>query len=126
VVVLDTDHGTWSVDSPETDIERRLTRFKTEHFGHNGYAGRQLYRLFRMAGLQDITCEMISGHFTDYALCRFMFLLDQVEPAALQAGVLTPDEMERWRAGLEQAAARGTFFCSESMVLASGRKPETS
>ena len=24
IVVLDTDHGTWSVDTPEKDIERRL------------------------------------------------------------------------------------------------------
>jgi ubiquinone/menaquinone biosynthesis C-methylase UbiE len=40
VVVLDTDHGTWSVDTPEKDIERRITRFKADRFGHNGYAGR--------------------------------------------------------------------------------------
>ncbi len=122
VVVLDTDHGTWSVDTPEKDIERRLTRFKADHFGYNGYAGRQLYRLFHEAGLQDVTCEMISGHFTDYRLARFMFLLDEVEPAAVEAGVITAEELRRWRSSLDEAASRGTFFCSESMVLAAGRK----
>jgi ubiquinone/menaquinone biosynthesis C-methylase UbiE len=122
VVVLDTDHGTWSVDTSERDIERRITRFKTEYFGHNGYAGRQLYRLFRQADLEDVTCEMISGYFTDYALVRLLFMLDEVEPAAVKAGVISPDELGRWRASLSSAAASGSFFCSESMVLAAGRK----
>ena len=69
------------MDTPYKDIERRITRFKAEHYGHNGYAGRQLYRLFRQAGFKDITCEIISGYFTDYELVRFMFILDEVEPA---------------------------------------------
>jgi ubiquinone/menaquinone biosynthesis C-methylase UbiE len=122
VVVLDTDHGTWSVDTPYKDIERRITRFKADHFGHNGYAGRQLYRLFRNAGLKEVTCEIVSGYFTDYGLVRFMFLLDEVEPAAVKAGVINENELALWRASLESAAREGNFFCSESMILAVGRK----
>jgi len=45
-----------------------------------------------------------------------------VEPAAVKAGVITEEELVRWRASLEAAAANGTFFCSESMVLAVGTK----
>lgn len=122
VVVLDTDHGTWSVDTSYKDIERRITRFKAERFGHNGYAGRQLYRLFRQAGLKDVTCEIVSGYFTDYKLVRFMFMLDEVEPAALKAGVVSAEELALWRASLEAAARGGCFFCSESMVLVVGTK----
>ncbi len=122
VVVLDTDHGTWSVDTPERDIERRLTRFKADYFGYNGYAGRQLYRLFLQAGLQGVTCEIIGGYFTDYRLARLMFILDEVEPAAVKAGVITEEELQRWRSSLESASASGTFFCSESMILAAGFK----
>ena len=122
VVVLDTDHGTWSVDTPEKDIERRLSRFKADHFGNNGYAGRQLYRLFNQAGLKDVTCEIISGYFTNYELVRFMFMLDEVEPAAVKAGIITEDELMRWHSSLETAAQGGYFFCSESMIRAAGRK----
>ena len=124
LVILDADHGTWSVDSPEKDIERRISRFKADHFGHNGYAGRQLYRLFVQAGLKDVTCEIISGYFTDYDLVRFMFMLDEVEPAAVKAGVISEGELIRWRDSLEAAARGGYFFCSESMVLVTGRKQE--
>jgi len=123
LVVMDTDHGTWSVDTPERDIERRITRFKADHFGHNGYAGRQLFGLLRKAGLQEVTCEVISGYFTNYELVRFMFMLDEVEPAAVKAGVINEEELIRWRTSLEAAAAAGTFFCSESMLLVVGRKP---
>jgi ubiquinone/menaquinone biosynthesis C-methylase UbiE len=122
IVVLDTDHGTWSVDTAEKDIERRISRFKADHFGHNGYAGRQLYRLFQQAGLKDVTCEIISGYFTNYELVRFMFMLDEVEPAAVKAGVISGEELIRWRTSLEEAAQGGYFFCSESMVLVVGRK----
>jgi ubiquinone/menaquinone biosynthesis C-methylase UbiE len=122
VVVLDTDHGTWSVDTPEKDIERRITRFKADYFGTNGYAGRQLYRLFRQAGLREVTCEIISGYFTNYELVRFMFMLDEVEPAAVKAGAISEGELARWRASLESAARDGVFFCSESMVLTVGKK----
>ena len=122
MVVLDADHGTWSVDTPYRDIERRITRFKAEYYGHNGYAGRQLYRLFRQAGLKDITCEIISGYFTDYELVRFMFMLDEVESAVVRAGVVSEDELALWRESLETAARGGYFFCSESMVLVVGEK----
>jgi ubiquinone/menaquinone biosynthesis C-methylase UbiE len=122
VVVLDTDHGTWSVDTPEKDIERRISRFKADHFGYNGYAGRQLYRLFKQAGLMDVTSEIISGYFTNYELVRFMFMLDEVEPAAVKAGVISEEELIRWRTSLETASGGGYFFCSESMILAVGRK----
>jgi len=122
VIVLDADHGTWSVDTPHKDIERRITRFKAEHYGHNGYAGRQLYRLFRQAGLKDITCEIISGYFTDYELVRFMFMLDEVEPSVVKAGVVSEEELALWRDSLETAARGGHFFCSESMVLVVGQK----
>jgi ubiquinone/menaquinone biosynthesis C-methylase UbiE len=122
IVVLDADHGTWSVDTPYKDIERRISRFKAEHYGHNGYAGRQLYRLFRQAGLKDITCEIISGYFTDYELVRFMFMLDEIEPAVVKAGVVSKDELALWRESLETAARGGYFFCSENMVLIVGEK----
>jgi ubiquinone/menaquinone biosynthesis C-methylase UbiE len=47
VVVLDTDWGSLSTNSDETDIERRLARFMAESFLQNGYSGRKLYRLFK-------------------------------------------------------------------------------
>ena len=68
VVVVDTDWGTFSTDTPETDIERRLARVKSESTTNNGYAGRQLRRLFIQQGLTDISVELFPLCVTDYAL----------------------------------------------------------
>ena len=122
VVVLDTDHGTKSFDTPEVDIERRLARVAAERCLINGYAGRQLYRLFKRQGLVDINLETLSIAFLNYALARQANFLDKVEHEALAAGIITDDELKRWRESLEKADAEGVFFASGIGVLIAGRK----
>jgi hypothetical protein len=123
VVVLETDLGTASIDASEVDIERRLIRCLAEQQLNNGYAGRQLYRLFKRQHLLDIPVELFPQYLTAYPLARQIFLLDQVEPVALATGLITQDELHRWQTSLEQADRDGLFFASFSMVLVAGRKP---
>jgi hypothetical protein len=47
VVVWDADWGTLSINTPEVELERRLVRVHAERELNNGYAGRQLYELFK-------------------------------------------------------------------------------
>ncbi len=122
VVVLDTDHGTWSTDTAESGVERKLADFRAQRMFHNGFAGRQLRRLFVQHGLAEISIEIVAGYFDNYAFWRLMSVMDRVEAEALATGVVTADELARWRAGLEQADAAGVFFGSESLTLAAGRK----
>ena len=68
IVVADTDWGTLSIDSAEVEIERRLIRVLAEQSLQNGYAGRQLLRLFQQQQLRDISIEMIPVHITDYTM----------------------------------------------------------
>lgn len=122
LVVLDTDWGTTSIDTSEVDIERRLARVLAERVLHNGYSGRQLYRLFKQQGLADISIEMFPTPVTSYALLRQVMILDRVEKEALAAGIVTHDELDRWRSSLEQAEASGVCFGSGMLVMAVGRK----
>lgn len=122
LVVLDPDWGTTSIDTAEVDIERRLSRVLAERVLHNGYSGRQLYRLFKQQGLADISIEMFPTHVTSYALLRQVMILDRVEQEALASGIVTNDELERWRSSLEQAEASGVCFGSGTLVMAAGRK----
>jgi SAM-dependent methyltransferase len=123
IVVFDTDWGTLSIDSPNTDVERRLQRFKAASSQRNGFAGRTLYRLFKQAGLLDVVIESPSLALTDYATARIMLLLDESAEAALAAGIITSAEFNTWRAGLEQAHRDGVFYASIGGVVASGQKP---
>ncbi len=122
IVVMDTDWGTLSIDTTEVDIERRLLRFNAESYLHNGYSGRQLYRLFRHQKLTDISVDMFPNYTFSYAVARQSGILDQVEREALEAGIVTGHELHRWRACLEEADAKGVFFASFSIMMLTGRK----
>jgi hypothetical protein len=85
----------------------------------HGWIGRRLPRLFRMAGLTEISCESHVVHF-DYAFTRRLF---EGRMAKAQAeGVFSAEELANWWAHLEQAeAARQLHFGLFGFVVG-GRK----
>ena len=121
IVVVDTDHSSLSIDNSVIDIEWRLRRFRTDKF-KGGYAGRQLYRLFKRQNISDITVELFPFFSTDYRSTRYFALLDEGERSAVTAGVITEEELQHWHANLEQADKDGTFFASFTMTIVAGRK----
>jgi ubiquinone/menaquinone biosynthesis C-methylase UbiE len=123
VVLLDTDWGSGSFDSTETDIERRLACVHAELAANNGYAGRQLYRLLKQQGLVDVNIEVFSNWSTNYAFARQVTVQPDVERVALAAGIVTEEELRRLHAQYEQADAAGLFFGCANQMLVVGRKP---
>ncbi len=121
-MVLDTDWGSTSTDTSEIDLERRLTRFYTEHMFNNGYAGRQLYRLFKTHGLQEVAYEVFPIVITSYSIQRQVVGMNQLEYEARAQGVVTEDELIRILENYEQADADGVFFCYGIQILMAGRK----
>nr|QNO55782.1 2-methoxy-6-polyprenyl-1,4-benzoquinol methylase, mitochondrial [Methanosarcinales archaeon ANME-1 ERB7] len=121
IVVADTDHSTMTIDTPDIDIEWRLRRFRTDRF-KNGYAGRQLYRLFRQQNLANIIVEIFPIFVTDYALGRYFALMGQVEQEAIATGIVSKEELQRWHANLEKADKEGMHFSAIIMVVVAGRK----
>jgi ubiquinone/menaquinone biosynthesis C-methylase UbiE len=123
VVVMDSDWGTCSIDSPEIEIERRLVRFHADHTLNNAYSGRQLWHMFMDQRLKDMSVQMVGIPFTDYGFTRKLMLLDKAESDALATGILTTQDIEQLHAYWEKVNSTGGFFASASMVLVSGRKP---
>jgi ubiquinone/menaquinone biosynthesis C-methylase UbiE len=122
IVVAETDWGTLSIDTLETDIERRLTRVLAERIPQNGYAGRQLYRLFTQEHLKDITFEIFPLPSTDYAFFRKAMVMDRVEKEAIEAGIISEDELRKWHLDLERAHNEGTLFACANIVVVAGCK----
>lgn len=126
VVAGEPDWASFAVDVPDPtliDVERRLIRYRADHLQRHGYIGRQLHRLFRQRGLEGLEIRIITIPITDLSLARRILLLDDTEDKAIAEGVLTPEELQRWRAALEQSSAEGTFFANCVGGLAAGRKP---
>jgi ubiquinone/menaquinone biosynthesis C-methylase UbiE len=121
LVASDTDHSSLSIDNSVIDIEWKLRRFRTDKF-KGGYAGRQLYRLFKRQNLSDITVELFPFFSTDYRSTRYFALLDEGERAAIDTGVITEEELQSWHENLEQADEDGTFFASFTMTVIAGYK----
>jgi len=123
IVIADADWGTLSIDTAEVDLERRLVRCEADAH-HNGYAGRQLYRLLRRQQLTDILIELVPLYFTDYRLAEQVIGPAALAQEALRRGVITTEEAHRWTTSLAQADAEGVFFASMHGVLIAGCKPE--
>ena len=122
VVVLDTDWGSSCIDTSEIDIERRLTRFNADHMFHNGYSGRQLYRLFKKEGFVNISFDVFPVVVTNYHFTRQIWAIDRLEREALARKILTEVELKKFQIELEQADADGNFLAYVCMTLVAGQK----
>ncbi len=122
VITLDTDWGSLSVDSDNIDIERLFSRIFAEHILNNGYAGRQLYRLYKQQGFYNVSVELFPTYFTSYPMGRMLTLHDRSVQYALETNQVTPEELDSWHNALERADEAGTFFGSVSLILVAGQK----
>jgi SAM-dependent methyltransferase len=123
IVVADPDWGSLSIDCTEIDVGRRLATFRAERALNNGYSGRRLYRLFREQRLSEITVEIFPIQVTDLKLLRYMVRQDEVEKKALAEGIVSQQDLHRWRIDLEQANSKKSFFTSINMIMVAGRRP---
>ncbi len=57
IVALDWDFETVTVDHPDRELTRRLLHWRNDHHGGNNWSGRQLWRLFQSAGLQNLSVQ---------------------------------------------------------------------
>lgn len=121
VVVMDTDWGTRSVDTPEVELERRIARVLPGTLA-NGYSGRRLHGLMREAGVQELEIDLVPLCVTDYELWRLLSRMEMAFEVALRDGVMTEDEARRLDASFREKDAAGTFFASTTVVMVSGTR----
>lgn len=122
VVLMDTDWGTRSVDTPETELERRMADVLSGLCLANGHSGRRLYGMAKRAGLVEVTPEVLPLCVTDYELWRLLSRMDMAGEVAVNAGVMTADEVRRLDESWRALGEAGTFFALTTLVLVSGRR----
>jgi ubiquinone/menaquinone biosynthesis C-methylase UbiE len=118
LAVLEFDHATTFLDSPDRETTRVICDTATEAFVQ-GWMGRQLPRLFHQAGLQDVNVEprTVTGTFDDARL-----ILGRHVDWLQDTGVLSPDAVERWWSELADAERAGQFTMGTTTFLVTGRR----
>jgi SAM-dependent methyltransferase len=118
LAVLEFDHATTFLHSPDPETTRVICDTSTEAFVQ-GRMGRQLPRLFRQAGLHDISVEPMTGmggfDVGQLILRRHVNWLKHT-------GVLAADVVEHWWSELDQANQAGGFTMGTTTFLVAGTK----
>jgi SAM-dependent methyltransferase len=125
IVISEVDLEARIVDSPYRDVTRRIAN----HFCDqqvNGWIGRQLPRLFRRAGLEEVTVTpwtYIGTHFSRTDPHGGSSALQRAAASAEAAGEVTAEEAAGWLDQLEEASRAGSFFHAMLLFIVSSRKP---
>jgi SAM-dependent methyltransferase len=121
VVVLDRDIETRTIDVADRALTRRILNFWCDTF-LGGWIGRQLPRLFREAGLSDVTVEPVTVIDRDFTAFDAQYNLTRIVERAGAAGAIDTEEGAQWLFALRQAAQAGSFLSSMTNFVVSGRR----
>jgi ubiquinone/menaquinone biosynthesis C-methylase UbiE len=118
IAILEFDHDTTFLDSPDPDTTRVICDSSTQAFVQ-GWMGRQLPRLFHKVGLQDISVEptTVMGGFDISQL-----ILRRHVDWLRDTGVLSAEVVERWWSELAEADQAGVFTMGTTTFLVAGTK----
>jgi len=116
IAALEFDAGTMFLDHPDVEFWE-VIRATFIGAAVQGSAGRQLPRLFTDAGLTDVraTLRVIPSDAR-----FFRGLLGHPVTELVDAGVFTPDRVDRWWAAMEEAMTAGHFTGGATAFVVSG------
>ncbi len=110
-------------DSMIIDIDDQQLLQKVREFWFTGeelpHLGRQLYRLFRNAGLSDLSVNPQTWVLTGQSLVSDA-MTTQLPASAHAAGAISDDEYNRWRRAIDEAVATDRLFVSLTAFNVSG------
>jgi len=123
VLAFDFDSDSTVVDAPDPALARRIAELLDAAVPHP-WIGRQLFGLFRRAGLADV-------RVVPHAIClpgtagfaAYQQLNKGTIDRAMQAGQVSAGEVAAWWAALQAAAEAETFFAVNLGFIAAGTKP---
>lgn len=122
VVVADTDHSTHGTSTQCDDIDLRFRELALQVL-NNPHVGRKLFRMMKLAGLEEVESNPVLLAWTDFDLWR-PIAFDLGIPIGLKRGAWTQQEADHYEADLQQLHDQGAFYAHVGYVLTAGRKPE--
>ena len=89
----------------------------------NGYAGRELVHLFRGSHLSDVIVEVHPVVWCDFpTFWATSFSLPNIESRLVEGGIVSEEELKRFRGSLASSDSQGEFFAHGNIVVVGGVK----
>lgn len=118
IVLADGDLDLTVVDIPDRALARKIVHAACDQMVQ-GWMGRQMPRLFKQAGLIDISVE---GRLMPLDYTFFQIAFSGILQGARTAGTVSAEELTRFWNALEQAEQEQHFFARVGGFVVSGRK----
>ncbi|HEY9436006.1 MAG TPA: methyltransferase domain-containing protein [Blastocatellia bacterium] len=119
IVIYALDVDAFIFNGADRALNRKVVHALCDSF-RNGWSGRQLPGMVRNSGLVD---TFIIPHTIIIPLTTLMTGMEGVLERMQEDGVLTNDEISRWRQQLEEAERQGSFFAASPGFFIGGRNP---
>jgi ubiquinone/menaquinone biosynthesis C-methylase UbiE len=121
IVNADPDWDTLVVDAPDQSLMRAFVAHSGARLQHN-WCGRQLPRLFKDAGLEQVICIPNTVIFENYCAANTVFKFQELMEALVTLGQASRDAVAAWLEHVEQANQQDRFFCSITVFIVAGQK----
>ncbi|TVR96112.1 MAG: methyltransferase domain-containing protein [Rhodospirillales bacterium] len=122
VVVSEPDMASFWTISGLPDIAWKVKRGVAESV-NNAPAARNLYYLFRDAGLENVGVSVQTLAVADPTPAEGILNIFGIVDSLVAGGRMTDSEAAAWRAEWEQLKAAGRFFGGLSFFIVAGQKP---
>lgn len=121
IVVRDGDVENAVLDAPDVETTRVVHTGWANALRH-GRMGRQLFGLFKQAGLTEVTVEPVTVMAFDLDTVMSRFRYGDVITRLLEDGMLEAERVAAWRDSLVRASQEGRFFWATTSFIVAGRR----
>ncbi|MFA6508159.1 MAG: methyltransferase domain-containing protein [Treponemataceae bacterium] len=119
IVLVDQDYDAWTIDSYDRTTTRAIIRTLSDSIPQ-GWIGRQYSALLKDNGFSDVSVEVKTLIYTDYAdIAQGLMNFAQT---AVKAHSVTQENADRWIEEQKSRSAAGRFFFSLPMFIATALK----
>jgi 2-polyprenyl-3-methyl-5-hydroxy-6-metoxy-1,4-benzoquinol methylase len=108
----------------DIEVERAITRYKTDAEIAHGTIGRDLPEVLHLAGCVDIVTDPAILGSPDLAFADAMIGLSRCLRGAVAKMWISPAAAKQWWNAAEGRASRGTFYAAGIVIISSGTVPE--
>lgn len=116
MVILEPDHETIVIDSPNKSVTRRFIHWRSDKLA-SGHIAQRLYGWFKRFGCQHVMVEPWVQVFTDYNERKLVAPYLEEMQIAEDEGIISHEESVAWIQALQTAIDNQRFLAMQTSIL---------